>query len=386
MRKRIILGLMLTLVMASPAAAENEPTANEYVVYVEKLNLRSEPSAKARSVGVIKKGARVKYLSPDVVETPGYSWDGTHWDTDNIKLPFLHLEITEEDDYVWRKVKAVKNEGWVPDRFVLRADIYDAFKVADERGKAGDAAGMLTAIIEGYEKLKEIVSYEEGNLSVSPDGKAAVAFVDIEWDEGYAFSGTSYEIDYTPLLYFVAGRGLAEYVRSHKRFCYVGYNYGIWSPDSRYFAIPMESGGEWMIREPLDLVYVEKWRRITVGRLSLLNASGFDDTFEYEFFGGYLIWKDSEKVSEPLPPPLEEDSYAPVIMAYKLDTGERIRLLEADLATLGKEARPASFGLKFYDVKMVPAGPCPAALEKAGLYGKFANRFAEVEDRTHWME
>lgn len=374
--------------MAATAETEVPEKAplDEYVVWVEELNLRVDPVMDSASVKVLEEGTRVKYLNPDVVEKTEYAWDGSCWDTENTKFPFSHPGLNVEDDYVWRRVKAREREGWVPDRSVLRADIYDVFKDADERRKAGDAAGMREAIIEGYKNIPAIGGYEESHFNVSPDGKKVVAFIDTEWDEGYAFPDTSYEYDYAPLLFFVVGRGLVDYVRTYKRFVDTGYNAGIWSADSRYFAIPMEGPGEWMIREPLDLIDTKDWKRVSVGRLSLFNAVGCSDTFEFEFVGDYLVWKGPEKVKDPVPPPLEEESYTIVLMAYNLDTGELLRVLETDLATLQKEPTELKFGLKTYEAKMVPTGTCPPEVYKSRLYSKFVNKLVEVEDSTHWME
>jgi hypothetical protein len=387
MRTGILIDIAWALFAALVAyGVEEAPEPDEYVVWVDQLNLRGEPSTGSRPVMMLEEGMHIKYLSPDVVEKTEYAWNGSCWDTDNIKFPFSHPGLETEDDFIWRRVRADEKEGWVPDRFVLRADINDAFKEADERGKAGDAAGMREAIIEGYKNVPGIRGFEESHVNVSPDVKKIVVFIDTEWDKGYAFPDTSYEYDYHPLLFFVAGRGIVDYERTYKRFLVGGYNSGIWSADSRYFAIPMEGPGEWMKREPLDLLDTNDWERVTVGRLSVFNAVGFDDTFEFEFVSGYLVWKGPEKVECPVPPPLEEESYSIVINAYNLDTGESLRVLETDLATLRKEPTELKFGLKTYKATMVPAGTCPPEVRNSRLYNKFVNKLVEVEDSTHWME
>jgi hypothetical protein len=65
--------------------------------------------------------------------------------------------------------------------------------------------------------------------------------------------------------------------------------------------------------------------------------------------------------------------------------GDRVRILEADLSTMGTEVVHEGFGTKFYEVKMVPAGLCPKAVAGSALYLKYAHKTAEVEDRTHCM-
>jgi len=111
---------------------------------------------------------------------------------------------------------------------------YDPFKKADALGRAGDAEGMVAAVIEGNKKVGYIEEDEDYCYSVSPDGEKV--FVDLEYGEppywGRGYPDLTYDCQPEPVLYFVKGRGLVEYLQ------YGIYISGEWFSDSRYYAFP----------------------------------------------------------------------------------------------------------------------------------------------------
>jgi uncharacterized protein YraI len=343
------------------AKVEKEGTAlsaevgpiSEYVVYVDKLKLRAGPST---SAAVITELGRRSYLvnKSEVV--------------------------TAVEGRYWRQVEFNGKTGWVADRYVLPELFYEAFKKADELGRAGDGEGMIAAAIEGFKKvdyLEDITDYYYDYYNiVSPDGLKVIlkghwsSDDTFDWGGGYPGRGRVYSP--FPVFFFVSGRGLVEYFRTYEEIR------GKWSPDSRYYVYTESVIVEFGFGSPLKLLDTETWRREDIGFVAT-------PEYGFEFADGYVVWF-GEELIEDRPPYLEEESYAPVLWAYNMKPGDRVRILEADLSTMGTEVVHEGFGTKFYEVKMVPAGLCPAAVENTGLYRKFANRFAEAEDRTHWME
>jgi hypothetical protein len=213
------------------AAAENEPTANEYVVYVEKLELREEASPEADVIAVLTAGERVAATEAEPAFV-GYDYGWELWYEvragdkvgwvggrsilrayvynvlesatvlDDTGEPYVvwgpHVslranpgaaartlttlpagtavadtgyEVLPLEDGFWRLVRAGATVGWVPDRDILLPDYYEAFRKADELAKAGDAEGMVAAIEEANKKMVEIgglAEYERPHADVSP--------------------------------------------------------------------------------------------------------------------------------------------------------------------------------------------------------------------------
>jgi len=297
----------LTLAVLLPSlgfAVDEDPASDEYVVWVGKLDLRAEPTPEAEILKILKRGTRVRNLSEVVTEVEGR---------------------------YWRRVEIEGETGWVPDQHVLPDYFYDPFKRADELGRAGDAEGMIAAAIEGLKEVGCLEDKEDYCYRVSPDGEKV--FVDLEYGEpprwGLGYPDIRYVFQPVPVLYFVNGLGLAKYL------FFDAHIPGEWSEDSRYY----------VCAEPywIELIDTGEWSR---KRLGARNYT--EDAPDFEISGGYAIWLSWEEPKKRLPSPFDEGLSVPVLLAYDLDTGNEIRLLEADLAT--------------------STGLCPPELEDSELY------------------
>jgi hypothetical protein len=320
--------------------------------------MRAEPSSEAEVVTVLGRGDEVADLGE---------------------------EVKEVGDFWWRHVRAGDNEGWVNDSYALPGGFYDAFREADELGKAGKADAMVTAAWEGGEKIG-IWGRRDASNRVSPDGKKVVLIGawstdgDMDWGWGYPWGGRVYSP--FPVLFFVSGKGLVDYFRSYDDI------EGEWSPDSRYYVYTARPVAEYVSGAALWYFDSETGERVSVGATKILHPSG--GGVEYELTDGYLIWTGVEAVEEPGPPLLEKDSTTPALAACELATGRKMKLLEADLDTLGgeEECETGCFGIRYYPVKMVTADPCPCppAVEKSDLYIKYHDKYGYAANREHFLE
>jgi hypothetical protein len=443
MRVRVsILGIAVSLfAVAALAAAANEPKEAEYVVYVESLGLRAEPSPEADVIAVLGAGERVVATDAEPAHVGyDYGWefwyevragDKVGWVGDRSILPAdvydvvasatvlddtgepyvvwgsdvdlranpgaaartlttlpagttvadTAYEVLPLEDGFWRLVRAGEMVGWVPDRRILLADYYEAFRKADELGKAGDAGGMIAAIEEGNKKmvaLEGLAEYERPRADVSPDGLKVMLDTEGEgpglWRGGYPGGGRAGSP--WPGFFFVSGRGLVEYFRSYDSIS------AMWSPDSRYLLYSELPVVEFPDRARLTLLDTETWNRVTVGYNDLTQGWG-----EFGFGDGYVLWIDEEPVKEPGPPPLERESYTPVLWGYDIAAGKAFRVLAADLTTVKEkpvDTHGFTFGVAYYEVKMAPAGPCPPAVAYSTLYKKYNGAFARASNREYW--
>lgn len=369
------------------------PRIDEFVVYVPEAALRFEAKADAPAVATLKEATRVKYLFPEITVAEG----GWVYSLSQERDPFLSAlpveqpTVTDPGDAVWRKVEANGRVGWLADKYILRADIYDAFARAHELGRAGDAPGMVAAIREGYKKGRYVREYVEEYVAVSPDGKKAAASVPIIQDQRdftSGFNDTNFAETYTPVLFFVAGRGLVEYVCTAVSLSHRPCDGGVWSSDSRYFAWPMDNAEKPRAPWSLDVLDTEKWERRTVGLLD-----GIGDEYaalpSYGFDGGYLFWTTRKRIGEGKPPHLGEDAYQAIIMAYEMATGKTFRALEGDLATVSEKDVEVMVGeedAKYYDVILAPAPGCPEGVKKTGWYRHNEGSHELVEDLTDCRE
>jgi hypothetical protein len=315
-----ILGIAAILFAAAAlAAAANESKEAEYVVYVEKLELRAEPSDEVEILKVLKRGARVKNLSEVVAAVEGR---------------------------YWRRVGIDGEIGWVVDEYVLPDYFYERFKEADEFARGGDAEGMVGAI-ERSEDYR-----------LSPDGLKVMVDLGVSplmpstWNVMYG--SRSYYNEPTPLLFFVVGRGLARYVLVH------GYvETGEWLPDSRHFVYPVYGSR-------VGLLDIDAWEQLDLGDLYWEEGG-----WEHEIIGEYLLWIGYERPENP--PARHGDIETPVLLAYDVSRRRTFRLLEADLATLKDKDGPVATGGGYdhYEIKKVPAAPVPAPLRDSKLYEEY---------------
>jgi hypothetical protein len=337
MRKLILAGVAtaLTLALASRATAEEAREPDVYVVYVDEAALRAEPSDDAEVSGVLTRSTRVKNLSEVVTEVEGR---------------------------YWRQVKAGDAVGWVADADVIPAYFYDPFEEADERGRAGDAEGMVVAAVKGFCAVYDAEMQPLTNYGLAPDGLKII--VDLgrnrvmpsTWSEMY---GSGFAREPVPVMFFAAGRGLARYAQIY------GFNAGEWFPDSRYFVYPK---GLYTV----GLLNVDTWEQLDLG-LVYWRDGGWD----HEIIGEYLVWLGYERPENP--PARRPEIETPVLMAYDVSTGETLRLLEADLATIKDRDKRFNTGYnwyEYYEIKMVPAAAVPAPLRRSKLYEKYNGAYA----------
>ncbi|MGD8717267.1 MAG: hypothetical protein PVH29_00465 [Candidatus Zixiibacteriota bacterium] len=366
---------------------------DEFVVYIPEATLRREAKADAPIVATFKEGTRVKYLFPEITTTEGgwvYSLSQER-EPYVSALPVVQPTVKDPGDAVWRKVEAGGRVGWLADKYVLRADIYDAFARTHELGRAGDAPGMVAAIRDGYKKGWYVREYFDDYVAVSPDGKKAAASVPVIRDQRdftSGFNDTNFAKGYTPVLFFVAGRGLVEYVCTAVSLSHRPCDGGAWSSDSRYFAWPMDNAEKPRSPWSLDVLDTEKWERRTVG---LLDGTG-DETASlpsYGFDGGYLFWTTRKRIGGGKPPHLGEDAYQAIVMAYEMASGGTFRALEGDLATVSEEDVGVMVGeedAKYYDVIMAPAAGCPEGVKKTDWYRRNEGSHELLEDLTGCRE
>jgi hypothetical protein len=108
---------------------------------------------------------------------------------------------------------------------------------------------------------------------------------------------------------------------------------------------------------------------------------------DFEFADGYLLWVDEEPVEESVSPLLYGDSSTPVLYARELATGRELKLLEADLSTIGGEDTRTNWARSpCYPVKMKTADPCPEGVEHSKLYIKYYEDSGYAINRTHQFE
>jgi hypothetical protein len=341
MRTGVIVVIALTLAAAFAAYGTDEAAAppDEYVVWVDQLNLRASPSTQADVITVLRRGDRAEYVRPEVV--------GKKY-------------------YIWRKVRFGEYVGWVADRYVLREDIFDAFRDVIVNAGDYDTGGMLDAIVEGNRHMGMAPEYEVNYYSVSPTGKKVMLEVEFPVDlvRDYPDNGICGQPE--PVLYFVLGKGLIDCLKWgwHER--------GSWDVTSRYYACPACALDEYPL--PLDLIVydTEDGELLSLGPC-LQNADipieeweANNEPHEYQFADGYLVWYTVER-----PKVVDRDiDLLPVLMGYELSSGRKFKLLEADITTL-KDERMSGRSWDYYEVKLVPAAVCPDVVKEAELYKKY---------------
>lgn len=181
----------------SGAAADAKPSPDEYVVYVEKLNLRGKAGTEGDVVALLTRGDPVTYVKGDVwiAETAGSPSDP------------------------WFNVETNGGKGWVAGRCVVSRELYEDYRRADELGRAGKADEMLEELANVTIAREVPGSPPESNVHVSPDHRKAVCWAGFSEGEGD-------EVVVCPHLYFEAGKGLAD--------AFYDLTPESWSDDSRY--------------------------------------------------------------------------------------------------------------------------------------------------------
>ena len=260
---------------ASPDAAgaggpdtAGKPSPNEYVVYVDKLNLRNSAGT-GDVVAVLTRG--------DVVTRTG----GEEW------VPGAAGSPPEP----WFGVEAGAGNGWLAGRYVVPRELFGDYGRADELGEAGKAREMVEELA-GVTAAREVPgSPPESNVLVSPDGRKAACWGGFLGDDPNT-------VVFGPLMYFEAGEGLAD--------VFYGFASEGWSGDSRYIGLAAQ--GKFLTYDTSS------------GRLTLA-----DDGYGYrcEFVAGYFVYKAFGSRSG-------EGGDLPAVRAYNPATGEKVDLLTAD--------------------------------------------------------
>ena len=424
MRKLILCGLAVALTFAyghaRETATEKPPTGDVYVVYVDGLKLRDWADTRAEVIATLAAGTRVVNLSAEVTEGWYASWrevrvgDNKGWVVDRYVVPAAEYdalekagelaklydhyivyvdklnvraepspgaevvatlaagtrvasmcaEVAEVDNAFWRKVRAGDKVGWLEDRYILPEELYNAFRRADEQGKAGDAKGMAAAIKEGVNKSGTLYVDPEDAWDISPGGLKAFAHVPMPdgRDSEYPVERVWPRMNLKPCLYFANGRGLADY------FPLGGYEGGSWTADSRYYAFRDNTVDIYIYLYSFKLLDTEGWKLLDLGLISDIEGQG-----EVEFFDGYVVWLDQKiipyQVVKRLPVYV---THEPALRAYEISTGKGFSLLAADMSAVKAEEHPRStiYGA-YHEVKLVPARSCPPALTGSELYKKY---------------
>jgi hypothetical protein len=343
------------------AAAVTLAPSGEFMVYVPQLNMRANPNNQAKVLKVLKRGTMVRAVSAEVTDA---------------------LEGHDAYEF-WREVAVDGTIGWVADDYIISKDLYEAFREADERGRAGDAEGMRRGLDKAIKNYRP--PFQDGGANmldiqredsarrgiwhqyVSPDGTKIVVVGEwayLDWGGGYPNHGRIGTG--VPVLCFENGKGLVDHFQSMEEMT------GTWSPDSRFFAYAEDPVTEFGYQATLMLIDMSSWNRVEIGRLTHAPAA---HRYEFGFAGGYLLWVDEEAVKEPGPPPLEKDSATPLLLAYEFATGRKSKLLKADLNTLRSDETQVEGwgGIKFYKVKMVTVDPCPESVKRSKLYSKYSD-------------
>ncbi|MGD8717272.1 MAG: SH3 domain-containing protein [Candidatus Zixiibacteriota bacterium] len=337
------MAMYVTLLLATAAFPATAPAADaapphEYVVWVDALNLREGPSTKATVLAVLREGTRLAWIQ--AAEEP-------------------------YEEFEWRRVKAGDAEGWVADRYVLRADIYDAFKEADERGKAGDAAAMSAAAVAANRTLGIDPEYEDYYYSVSPDGEKLI----VEVADGLPYGPQE-------VLYFANGRGLVDHLKMGDHIP------GRWDATSRYYAYAGVPVGGWRSDTCPGQVALYDTTSNEVEYLGwCLSSEDFDAKdyqpnywpHSYEFAGGYLIWYTVDEFKD-VPKPYRYFRI-PALYVYDLKTKTIKHVLRGDITTIADEAEPGR-GWDLYKIQMNPSGSAPPAVERSKLYKKYDGAWA----------
>jgi hypothetical protein len=288
---------------AAPPGKTGE-NAGGLVVYTPKVNLRAEPSSSADVVAVLGVGTYVERLPGKKVEGGGY---------------------------YWARVRADGKEGWVADKFVIPAGIYEATRKAHELGRGGDAAGMVA-------ELKRVTAARGGkaeDISVSPDGKKVLCRL-LE-NPGDEMVGTD--------LYFAAGRGL---VVNAGESLFLGTV--AWSADGRYFA----RGGNFVAMFPFQIYDAERDKVIFGGE-------SYRDNFA--FAGGYFVFLTTE------PSEAVKDADLPAMYYFPLPNGKMRKILEADAGDVRDRDGNREYRLR-------PVGKAPWAVAASALYREYADNYA----------
>jgi len=285
-----------------PAVDGNaKPSPDDYVVYVDKLNLRNSAGS-GDVVAVLTAGTYVEGPLGKGVEDGGYYW-----------VP----------------VRAGGKEGWLADKFIIPAPVYEATRKADELGRSGDAAAMVAEIkrvTAQYGKAEEV--------SASPNGKKLLCRLLADPADGTI--GTD--------LYFVAGRGLVEKLGESLAFLDVK-----WSADGRYYA----RGGNVVAMYPLHIYDTDKDGVIFDGESYLDN---------FEFVDGYFVFLTTE------PSDVVKDAHLPAMYYVTLPDVEMSKVLEAE-ANDARGDGPREYRLR-------PVGEAPEAVAGSALYREYKNSFA----------
>jgi len=262
---------------------------------------------------------------------------------------------------------------WVEDRYLLPLEAYEPLRAVDEMARANEpgAAAALRA-------ANASLGGDEDRVSISPDGcKAMLRLGDAGAydDESYALTGRLYgRYGVSRILYFEAGRGFADI------FYYTGYSQEMWAPDGRrWFFI-----GRAALLHPepcvavTDNLYV--YDTAAGGLESLGPCTWYEEGYPLEFTGPYVVWLGAEEKTLDIGDSYPTPFLMPALFAYRFDTGEKIKLLAADPATMAREPSGTApcAGNIYYPVELKAVGEPPPELGASPLYRKLNGAIADA--------
>jgi len=333
---------------AEDAAAGATAQPPRYIVVcVDVVEGRDNPGPAAQSRSALKRGAVVLDAGDVVVAVAGRYW-----------------RRVGDDEYR-------PETEWVEDRYLLPVDVFNTLRPPEEMLRANDAG----ATEELRAAAAELTGSEEV-ISVSADGRKAVFRLSYAGEyDGRSYGLTSGRYSPGRILYFEDGRGLADI------FYYNDYRQDLWSPDgARWVFI---GRGDLLGNYPyavVDSLYVYNTDGGTLESLGPCVWTG-DGEYALEFVGPYVVWLGAEEMSLDIGGYSEPSLFLmPALYAYRFDTGERIKLLAADPATMGREpcgTAPCA-GNVYYPVTLKAVAEPPPELGASPIYRKLKGAIAEA--------
>jgi len=377
MKNWLLVACLLIVTSCSGVERNDAPVAQEapavrgdqYLVYVDRLDLHTKPTATSEVITT---------LAHDDIVT-------------EIVEPDLYVTRDEAGQW-WRFVRTGDRQGWVLDNNIIPMNLYTLFRAADEAGKSGNTKSMIAALKVATDKYKADAGYldQDFRIFISPNKQNAIVSWGVmgESSDDDTYRWGSYPIEsrllVTPLiLTFFTGTGLTSYSRND---CepYIPQ----WSTDSEAVAIPWLGVAEFGTDlGALDIFTSRPWRHTSFQRVKwvITRYVEYLPQFDMAFCDHYFLWAQKTPVPEPGPKYLEHDSFIPELKMLNLTTGESVTLLTANTAhakPAGSFRTPGGGNIKRYKVKMVRTTEPPSEVKRSKIFRKYLNSYQNAYDES----
>lgn len=217
--------------------------------------------------------------------------------------------------------------------------VYAALKEADDKGKAGDAEGMVKAAVAALGNTDHVTT--------SPDGKKAIiGGGNLFTRELRAYLGQE------AFFYFEAGKGLVGW--KTKR---ANYRQSKWSDDGRYV---LYAGAAEGLSNHLYFTDTNDWKDTWIGTVARV-----DDGYEWDIYGDFICWLSFKPAGWGQPVPT--GYYLPELRAYNLTNGAKHQALR-----VYEEAAVGPDGVVKVVLKKTPE--TMTVFEDFPLYKKYADK------------